>query len=93
MNDISLNLDNDRFWKASNLARAAMPLSDRSVSILEACEHATHDKPQSEVSFGWAWHLREKGLLDYRGFDKKLGSGGHFITDAGRAALRQHRAR
>ena len=64
-------------------------LSKRSIAMLRACEHATCDKPVSGLSFSYAYHLCVKGLLKFRCFDHALGSGGHFITDKGRAVLRE----
>lgn len=92
MSNIQVELDNKRFWEASDTALKAMPLSKRSVVMLEACRSATFAKPALKISHAQAWHLREKGLLDYRMFDPDIGHGGHFITEAGTAALRQHYA-
>jgi len=64
-------------------------LSKRSIAMLQACEHATLGKPMLGISFARASHLRDKGLLGYRAFHPELGHGGHFITEAGRAALEQ----
>lgn len=90
MSEIAVRLENKRFWDAANKARKAMPLSQRSVAMLEACRGTTFEKPLQEVSFARARHLMDKGLLDFRMFDKKLGAGGHFITAAGEEALRLH---
>lgn len=68
----------------------ARPLSKRSLAILNACRGATYEKPAPNIGFWHALHLQDKGLLDFRMFDKKLGAGGHFLTDAGHEALRLH---
>lgn len=66
----------------------SLKLSARSVTLLRACENATYERP-AHISHGYAHHLIDKGLLDYRMFDPKLGAGGHFITPAGRRALEE----
>jgi hypothetical protein len=71
------------------MTAAGANLSVRSIAMLRACAGATHTAPISGgVSFPLAHHLVEKHLLGFRGFDPKLGRGGHYITPAGLAALR-----
>lgn len=90
MSEIGLRLENRHFWDAANKSRDAAPLSARSAANLEACRGSTREKPCAGLSYSQCFHLRDKELLDYRGFDKSLGSGGHFLTEAGRMALRNH---